>query len=133
MVGETFVNVVRSIDGFEGDETAIRTGDGWLQAELPKILNSAAYQSGTTVVFVTFDEGGAGLLSAMGEGCARDTSDESCHIPTIVLSPSTPPGTTSARLYNHYSLLKTTEQLLGIRRHLGLARRARSLRRAFGL
>jgi hypothetical protein len=35
-----------------------------------------------------------------------------CHVATLVISPSTRPGTQSAELYNHYSLLKSTEQLL---------------------
>ena len=115
------------------DPGAIQHGDTWLAAELPKILGSAAYQSGQTVVFVTFDEGENGPGFAIGEDCAQNTTDESCHIPTIVISPSTPPGATSTRLFNHYSLLRTTEQLLGVRRKLGLARRARSMRRPFNL
>lgn len=118
------------------DPGAIQNGDTWLQNELPKILNSAAYQSGTTVVFVTFDEGEFGPGFTIGEDCATNTTDESCHVPTIVISPYTPAGTTSDRLYNHYSLLKTTEKLLGIRtrpRFLGQAKRARSMRKRFHL
>jgi len=115
------------------DPTAIQNGDAWLQSELPNILNSAAYQSGTTVVFVTFDEGEP--ETDAGKDCARDTTDESCHIPTIVLSPFTRPGTVSMRLFNHYSLLRTTEQLLGVRpgAYLGRARRAHGMRAAFRL
>jgi len=114
------------------DPAAIQAGDLWLQNELPKILNSAAYQSGTIAVFVTFDEGEAPGFN-FGEDCATNTTDESCHVVTIAISPSTPPGTVSARLFNHYSLLKTTEKLLRIRRLLGEARSARSMRRAFNL
>jgi phosphatidylinositol-3-phosphatase len=108
---------------------AIQHGDTWLSTELPKILESAAYQAGRTVVFITFDEGAGG---GVGEDCAAMPADESCHIPTIVVSPSTPPGATSDKLYTHYSLLKTTEQLLGVRR-LGEARRTRSMRHPFKL
>ena len=114
------------------DPAAIEAGDLWLQNELPKILNSAAYQGGTTAVLVTFDEG-EGPGSSVGEDCAKNTTDESCHVATIVISPSTPPGTVSARLFNHYSLLKTTMRALGIRGHLGKSRLARSMRRAFNL
>jgi len=111
------------------DPTAIQNGDMWLSTELPKILNSAAYQARRTVVFITFDEGAGG---GVGEDCAANAADESCHVVTIVVSPSTPRGATSDRPFTHYSLLKTTEQLLGVRR-LGLARRARSMRHAFRL
>jgi len=114
------------------DPAAIQAGDLWLQNELPKILNSAAYQSGTTAVFVTFDEGEAPGFS-FGEDCATNTTDESCHVVTIAISPSTPPGTVSARLFNHYSLLKTTLRLLGIRGHLGKSRSAHNMRRRFKL
>jgi len=111
------------------DPVAIQNGDNWLAAELPKILNSAAYQSGTTAIFITFDEGEGGTF---GEDCAANLGDESCHVATIVISPSTPAGITSARLFTHYSLLKTTEQMLRLPR-LGVARRARSMRHAFRL
>jgi phosphatidylinositol-3-phosphatase len=112
-----------------GDPIAIQNGDTWLSTELPKILNSAAYQARRTVVFITFDEGEGGSI---GEDCTGNPADESCHVPTIVVSPSTPHGVTSDRSFTHYSLLKTTEQLLRLRR-LGLARRARSMRHAFRL
>jgi phospholipase C len=114
------------------DPGAIHNGDAWLATELPKIVNSAAYQAGNTVVFITFDEGETAGLN-FGEDCANNTTDESCHIPTIVVSPSTPDGTTSAKLYNHYSLLRTTERLLGIHKRLGLARHARIMKRPFNL
>jgi len=87
----------------------IAQGDEWLAANLPTILNSSEYQSGSTVVFVTWDEGENGSSN----DCATNTSDIGCHVATIVLSPSTAPGTTSSTLFNHYSLLASTEQLLG--------------------
>ena len=83
----------------------------WLSSALPTILASPEYTSGTTVVFVTFDEGSGGET---GENCATNTTDNSCHVLTIVISPSTRAGATSATLFNHYSLLATTEQLLGL-------------------
>ena len=118
------------------DPAAIQAGDTWLQTELPKILNSAAYQSGTTAVFVTFDEGESGSDFAIGEDCAnKDNVGESCHIPTIVVSPSVRPGRMSDKFFTHYSLLKTTEQLLGIRRRdwVGTVKHVRSMRSAFHL
>jgi hypothetical protein len=38
--------------------------------------------------------------------------------PRRLVSPTTALGTTSAATFSHYSLLKTTEQLLGIPAHL---------------
>jgi hypothetical protein len=86
-------------------------GDTWLAGNLPAILNSPEYRGGTTAVFITWDEGSGGHPI---ENCARNTSDASCHVATIVVSPSTPAGATSATLFNHYSLLATAEQLLGL-------------------
>jgi len=115
------------------DPAAIHNGDTWLATELPKILLSAAYQSGNTVVFLTFDEGEFGPCSPSAR-TARTTPPTSPA--TSRRSSSAPrrmPGTTAAKLYNHYSLLRTTERLLGVRKRLGLARRARSMKRSFNL
>jgi phosphatidylinositol-3-phosphatase len=89
----------------------IAEGDKWLAANLPAILDSHEYTDGSTAVFITWDEGHHGTV---GEKCATNTADESCHIATIVISPSTMPGTRPATLFNHYSLLRTAEQLLGL-------------------
>jgi hypothetical protein len=89
----------------------VQTGDAWLATWLPLIVASPAFQSGTTAVFLTWDEGQNG---SAGEDCLANLSDESCHVPLLVLSPYTSAGTVSATLYTHYSLLETTEQLLGL-------------------
>jgi phosphatidylinositol-3-phosphatase len=88
----------------------VTDGDTWLSNNLPTIFASTAYQSGTTAVFLTWDEGEGGTSN----DCATNTTDIGCHVATIVISPSTVPGTTSATLFNHYSLLGTAEQLLGL-------------------
>jgi phosphatidylinositol-3-phosphatase len=84
----------------------VAVGDNWLQRWFAKILASPAYVAGRTVVFVTWDE---------------DDGSASNRVPTIVVSASTPPGTRSATGFNHYSLLETTERLLGITTFLGHA------------
>jgi phospholipase C len=107
------------------------TGDAWLSRWVPAIVSSRAYRAGRTVVFITWDEGeGDG-----SDDCALNTSDAGCHVATLIVSPSTPRGTRSALLFNHYALLKTTEQLLGIKTFLGHARdrTSRSMRPAFHL
>ena len=117
-------------DGIGTD--AIHTGDAWLQSEVPKILASAAYLRGKTAVFITFDEGDVGARGLVGESCAANPKDQACLVPTIVIAPSVRPGKTSARPFSHYSLLKTTEKMLGTK-PLGQARRARNMRGAFNL
>jgi phosphatidylinositol-3-phosphatase len=107
----------------------VQQGDTWLSQNLPTIFNSAEYQAHQVVVFVTWDEGAGG---SNGEDCATNTSDPSCSVATIVASPSTSTGARSGVLFNHYSLLHTTEQLLG-RPVLGQANFAASMVTAFNL
>jgi len=86
---------------------------------------------GSTVVFITWDEGEGGGY-ASGEQCATNTSDVSCRVATLVISPSTKAGARSGALFNHYSLLGTAEQLLGLSK-LGQAASATTMTRAFNL
>jgi len=95
----------------------VAAGDAWLASWLPRIVSSPAYLAGTTVVFITWDE---------------DDGSSSNHVPLIVVSPSTTPGTQSATAFDHYSLLRTTEQLLGLP-YLGQAASAPSMASAFNV
>jgi hypothetical protein len=106
----------------------ISQGDQWLKRNVPQILNSSLYRTGKVVLFVTWDEGEGGS----SQDCATNTTDVGCHVATIVVSPSTIVGTQSSTLFNHYSLLKTTEQLLGVPQ-LGQAASANSMLSAFNL
>jgi hypothetical protein len=106
----------------------VSAGDRWLASEVPQILASSAYRAGHTVLFITWDEGEGGSAT----NCAANQIDVGCHIATVIVSPSTPPGERSGELFNHYSLLRTTEDLLGLPA-LGEAAGASSMTTAFGL
>lgn len=106
----------------------ISQGDTWLSKNLPVIFTSPEYLAGSTVVFVTWDEGEGGSSSK----CATNTTDVGCHVAMLVISPSTVPGTKSATLFNHWGLLGTAEQLLGLPK-LGMASTATTLTSAFKL
>jgi phosphatidylinositol-3-phosphatase len=88
----------------------IAQGDQYLSQLIPTILNSPQYKNGTTVLFLGWDEGEGGSTS----NCAYNTTDIGCHVAMIVVSPYVRPGTQSSQLFNHYSLFKTSEQLLGL-------------------
>jgi hypothetical protein len=108
----------------------IAQGDAWLARNLPVILDSRQYRARTTAVFITWDEGSGGYPV---EDCDDPgTTDSSCRVATIVISPSTPAGTRSGTFFSHYSLLRTTEELLGLPK-LGQASSARSMAAAFHL
>jgi hypothetical protein len=109
----------------------VGTGDRWLSRVVPRILAGPDYRAGRTALFVTWDEGAGGNA---GQSCRRDR-DRSCHIATVVVSPTTRPGTRSATRFDHYALLETTQRMLGTGPLLGHAAddRTRSMRAAFGL
>ena len=88
----------------------VSVGDQYLSQLIPAITASHDYRNGSTVIFLVWDEGEGGTAT----DCATNTTDIGCHVAALVISPSTEPGTQSAVLFNHYSLLKTSEQLLGL-------------------
>lgn len=105
---------VRCASSFAG---VVQLGDAWLGSFLKTILKTPQYRSGTTAVFITWDESSHGAPATQ-------------RIPTLVIAPSVRPGTISVKRFDHYALLRTTEQLLGLP-FLGAAATAPSMRRAF--
>jgi hypothetical protein len=99
-------------------DCSVQTGDTWLQGFLPKVFSSAEYAAGRTAVFLTWDE---------------DDSRSGNHIATLVMAPSVKPGTVSSTAFNHYSMLRSTEEMLGLSPLLGGAASATSMRSAFNL
>ena len=109
-------------------DCSVQTGDGWLAGEVSRIVGSRAYRARQTVLFVTYDEGEGGS----SQNCTANRTDSGCRVATVVVSPSTPAGRRSGALYSHYSLLRTTEDLLGLP-PLGEAASAASMAKSFGL
>jgi hypothetical protein len=87
----------------------VSEGDAWLRQWVELILESPAWQAGGTL-FLTWDEG---------------TGVEN-RVATLVITPQVPAGS-SAVQYDHYSLLATIEDLMGLPR-LGNAARAGSMK-----
>lgn len=110
-------------------DCSVGTGDAWLAGMIRRLTASPAYRSGSTAIFVTWDEGEKGG----SDQCAHNQNDPGCRVATLVISPYTTPGTRDGTLFNHYSLLRTTEELLGIETFLGRAADATSMRAAFNL
>jgi phosphatidylinositol-3-phosphatase len=114
---------------------AITTGDTWLKTWVPKLLATRGYRTGHTAIFITWDEGTGGHGSD-GEDClsAANLSDVSCHVATLVISPYVSRGLRSSELFSHYSLLQTTERLVGVQTFLGRAGDpgTKGMRSAFG-
>ena len=98
---------------------SVTAGDRWLRRLLRRLAASAAYARGGTAIFVTFDE--------------SDPGSSDSRVATMVVSPSTIPRTRSGQAFTHYSLLRTTEEMLGVNELLGSASRSSSMRAAFNL
>jgi hypothetical protein len=98
-------------------DCSVATGDSYLKSLIPPIIAAPDYQAGRLVVFLTWDE---------NDGLPGN------RVPMIVVSPRVLPGTRSTAGFTHFSLLRTTEELLGVPL-LRNAQSARSMRAAFGL
>jgi len=96
----------------------VSDGDSWLASFVPTLLASERYAAGGMAVFITWDEDD--LLSAN-------------HIPTLVIAPSVTPGTTVADRLDHYSMLRATQEMLGLEPLLGAAATAVDMRAPFNL
>jgi len=93
----------------DGHDCPAATADGWLAATVPAILASPAWKAGG-VLFITWDE---------------DDGSGDNHVATLVVAPRLTTHTTAVA-YDHYSLLATIEDRLGVYR-LGLAASATAI------
>jgi hypothetical protein len=111
------------VDGQPGGLASI---DRFLAQWVPQIISSPAFADGALVIL--FDEAATSDATA----CCQEKSANTPNAggPTsgpgggrtaaVVLSPYTIPGTRTSTRYNHYSLLRTAEDLFGLA-HLGYA------------
>jgi phosphatidylinositol-3-phosphatase len=92
--------------------------DGYLHEWLPHIFATRSYRAGKTAIFITWDE-------------SDSTSNN--HVAMIAVAPSIPAGTRSSVAFNHYSMLRSIEEMLGISNLLGSATTAPSMRSTFSM
>jgi phosphatidylinositol-3-phosphatase len=127
----------------DGDSTPCASGapaglpaaDGFLRQVVPKILGSKAYKDGGLLA-ITVDEAPSGgelgdsssccgqpqfpNLPAPGGPVAGLPPNGGGQVGALLLSPFVKPGSTNQEPYNHYSLLRTIEDMFSLR-HLGYA------------
>ncbi len=114
----------------DSHDCSLGEADAWLKIWITKIVASNAYRQGGTAIFVTWDDSGVDPPGI--EDCTlSDVAD--CLVPLFVISPSIAPGTKVTERLTFYSLLRTSEELLGISAFLGGAADAKSLRPLFRL
>ena len=83
---------------------SVAQGDAFLQAFVPTIIDSAAFRSGG-VLFITFDEGGSN---------AGSRGDAGGHVATLIVAADVAPGYRDQAYLDHWALLQTTQELLGL-------------------
>ncbi len=76
-----------------------------------------------SAIVITFDENDQSDAGGHGDGCCGSAPDDEYNpgggwIPTIVITNHGPRGLEDPTPYNHYSLLRTTEDAFGIKEHL---------------
>lgn len=99
----------------DGSPGGLESADSWLQQQIPAILDSPAFKQDGVLV-ITFDESESNTSGPPGVpgGTAGG------RVGALVLSPFTKGGTTSDRMYNHFSLLASIEDIFSVPR-LGYA------------
>jgi hypothetical protein len=117
-----------------GHAGGLTGADDFLRAWMPMILSSPAYKHGDTLVVVTFDEADvdrsdpAYAAACCGEttgpnthapgnaGLATDTAPGGGQVGALLLNPKyvTAGSTDTTVAYNHYSALRSYEDLLGL-------------------
>ena len=121
-----------------GAPGGLTQADAFLSQWVPKIMAAPAYRDGGLIV-VTFDEG-SDAAACCGETAGFSAGHPNVPLPgrtgpgggrvgAVLLSPLIKPGTVSTVPYNHYSLLRTIEDIFGLP-YLGDA--AMSQVRSFG-
>jgi len=108
-------------------DALIARGDRVIGKVVQSIMNSALWSaSANAAVVITFDENDKEGRQGADQGCCATDPTSSANfgggrIPTIVITNHGPRGRIDDTPYNHYSLLRTTEEAFGIDEYLGHA------------
>jgi hypothetical protein len=116
-----------------GKKGGLPRANAFLKVWIPRIMNSPAYQQGGLIV-INFDEAASdenaaaccGEVDGLGfdDPSHPDMNEPGLYGPgggrvgAVLLSKFITPGTTTTQPYNHYSLLRSVEDIFGLH-HLG--------------
>jgi hypothetical protein len=108
-----------------GEPGGLVSADAFLRSWVPRILESPAFKQ-DGLLMITFDEGMLDSTACCGESGLADGPPPGLDGPgggrigSVLIAPSIKPGTVSDVPYNHYSLLRWTEDNFGLG-HVGFA------------
>jgi hypothetical protein len=90
-------NLCHDMHGATGcaSSNTIKSGDDWLKAELPRIINWVNLNNG--VIFIVWDEGSS-----------------TAKVPFLAVGPGVKTGYTGSASYDHGSIIKSVEEVFGL-------------------
>jgi hypothetical protein len=101
--------------------------DNFLQEWVPKIVDSPAFTEQNGLLMIVFDEAATSdASSCCGEIPGPESASPGLHGPgggdtgAVLLSPCIKPGTVTETPYNHYTMLRSIEDVFGLT-HIGYA------------
>jgi MYXO-CTERM domain-containing protein len=103
----------------DGRPGGLTTADRFLSSNLPQLL--AYLQAHDGVLFITTDEASASTIGGCCHGGPAGQQGFGGQIGLLALGPMVAAGTTSSAQYDHASLLRTEEDLLGISTYINNA------------
>jgi hypothetical protein len=128
----TFITPNLCNDGHDGTcanggPGGLKQADAFLRQWVPRITGSSAYKRDGGLLIITFDESTltdshacCGEIAGPGSAHPGFTGPGGGDVGAVLLSPYISPGTVSQVAYNHYSMLRSVEDLFHLR-HLGYA------------
>jgi hypothetical protein len=108
----------------DGRPGGLTTANTWLKTAIPAIVNSPAYKDHGLLI-VTFDEAVGDSIHGDASACCGEQTGPNVASPggvgpgggrtgAVLLSPCIASATADDTPYNHYSMLKSVEDLLGV-------------------
>jgi hypothetical protein len=95
--------------------TCVGEGDLFVKRLVPEIMNTQTWKSGSTVIFLTWDEPTfASSTQCPGYNPSAPYPSEPCQIPGIWIGPSIKQHYSSNMFTTHFSVLTTLEQVWGL-------------------
>ncbi len=110
-----------------GQPGGLAQADQFLRQWVPQITGSPAFKQQNGLLIITFDEAATsdtssccGEIPGPGSPAPGDTGPGGGDVGAVLLSPCIAPGTVSQQPYNHYTMLRSVEDLFGLP-HIGYA------------
>ncbi len=120
-------NEMHGLPSCNGVQQNIQQGDAVVAQTVKQIQNSPLWSSpGNNAIVITWDEDNNPSVKTDTQGCCgydpkSDANFGGGHIATVVITNHGPKGVQDDTPYNHYSLLRTTEDAFGINDYLNYA------------